>query len=350
MKKNAFVFVTWLISIFTLSCKESPSENNNKIKTPLEMTWTVDTLAYPESAQTLMTQFCAFVPNDIYIVGWCSYVGGEMYHYDGKSWSPVNVVKDIGGHRINRLYGFSPNNIWGAGYEGEHNLLVHYNGIKWENIGLTTQGNLLAIDADSPNNIYAVGKNGVIYHYDGNKWIYEKFIPKLLDNTSFQYYSVAVYNSETFILGLGINNGFSKKYIIKGKIGSWGIVDSVDMTEPNLKVKWGIDAFEKGGNGKLYSYGYNNFFVYENGLWKLLPTPNEGNRGIGFYVRESNYMISLGNNVDFFDGVSWRSLTPKLNNNNLVFFRDAWSNGEELFLIATKDGQFPQKTIVYHGR
>ncbi len=329
------------------SCKESITENIVLVKSPLEMTWTVDTLAYPQSVQTLMSQICAFSKNNIYLVGWSGLVGGEMYRYDGQKWQNVDISPQIGGHRVNRLLGLSPTNIWGVGYQGENDLIVNYDGIRWKKESITTKGELYRVDGDSPNNIYALGSNSTIYYYNGIKWSYEKIRPNIPINIEFGWESVAVYKGTVLLVGDTRTANHAKAYMYQGKFNNWVLVDSLDRKYLENE-KWGTLVFEKGENGKLFSWG-NYFHEFTGEGWKRIPQPHIKNAGQGFYVYSDNYMISLARGVDYFDGKIWQSL-PRFENLNNLLFQDAWSSGDELFIIANDFNTWPNRTIVFHGK
>lgn len=350
MKPGFFLTLFVTAILITVSCKENLTENDNKIKAPNEMKWSADTLAYPDSPQTSMTQICAFTTKDIYVVGWCSVVRGEMYHFNGNNWSPVDLANDIGGHRINRLLGLAPNNIWSVGYEGEHNLIAHYNGTYWEKINTSTKGNLLAVDGDSPNNIYACGREGVVYYYDGTKWKYDQFVPLGYASNAFQLHGVAVYKGETFLIGRAVSSEkhIWKEYFIRGKYQNWKIVDSMNFANGSVRVKWGFYQIKKGSNGKLYSSGSEDIFEWNNEAWKALPQPRVG--GSGIFIKDDNYMVALGGGADFYNGVIWQAFPPILDKNEGVFFSDAWTDGKEMFLTASLSKGITIKTIIFHGK
>jgi hypothetical protein len=59
------------------------------------------------------------------------------------------------------IWGFSPNNFYIAGYPYIH----HFNGVSWDSED--TAKFLNAIWGSSENNVFAVGDDGVILHYNG---------------------------------------------------------------------------------------------------------------------------------------------------------------------------------------
>ncbi len=70
------------------SCKKNPV-GPIEPKDPRTYTWTIDTLAYPGSYQTIMQSIWGSSPSDVYVVGHNDGGYGKMYHFDGKMWTPV---------------------------------------------------------------------------------------------------------------------------------------------------------------------------------------------------------------------------------------------------------------------
>ncbi|MBM4172679.1 MAG: hypothetical protein FJ214_12475, partial [Ignavibacteria bacterium] len=68
MKKIILPIITITALIFTNSCN-SPTEPEPIYKDPLTMTWTVDTLEYPDAFQTTLSSIWGSSPNDVYAVG-----------------------------------------------------------------------------------------------------------------------------------------------------------------------------------------------------------------------------------------------------------------------------------------
>jgi len=90
------------------------------VKSPREYTWTIDTLAYPNSFQTSMRDIWGSSANDVYVVGHNDQAFGKMWHYDGSRWEPVRLhileggpLPNIGS--LSAIYGFSANDIWAVG-------------------------------------------------------------------------------------------------------------------------------------------------------------------------------------------------------------------------------------------
>jgi hypothetical protein len=135
---RVFVCVSVFVLFVQLDCKDTLIDP--PIKNPREYTWTIDTLAYPGSFQTLMGDMWASSPSDVYVVGHNDQAFGKMYHYDGKGWTPVNTP--FGAIDLGAIYGFSANDIWAVGERIDYNptpppnfldssLIIHFDGSRW---------------------------------------------------------------------------------------------------------------------------------------------------------------------------------------------------------------------------
>ncbi|MFQ5631413.1 MAG: hypothetical protein ACE5I1_21785, partial [bacterium] len=98
MKTRITLIVMLLLTVALfwhgIGCKKNPVAPPD----PRHLTWTVDTLRYPDSFQTLMYGIWGSSPNDVYAVGHTNVVRGNMYHYNGKSWQDVLLASGWGGN------------------------------------------------------------------------------------------------------------------------------------------------------------------------------------------------------------------------------------------------------------
>jgi hypothetical protein len=147
-----------------------------------------------------LTDLCANSANDIWAVGepW-----GEVLHFDGKSWAPVDVDqpqptfatyqavlcrgpnevwvlghKEQGKGSVVRFDGttwvaengldenfaaaWAEDDVWAVGARG----LCRWGGSSWESV---TSGDLLAIDGSGPSDVWAVGNGGLAVHWNGSE-------------------------------------------------------------------------------------------------------------------------------------------------------------------------------------
>jgi len=107
---------------------------------------------------------CAFSENDIW------FASGSIYHWDGNE-TTLEWLRDIGtGETVEKIWASSQSNIFFVGNEG---TIVHYDGVDFERIESGTDIDLLDIWGTSENDIWVAGKEydeSVILHYDGFNW------------------------------------------------------------------------------------------------------------------------------------------------------------------------------------
>ena len=147
----------------TFCCPDTTSHN---------FVWEIDTLGIYGS---IINDVAIVDENDIWVVGALSvedstmqYPGEKNYngaHWNGNSW---NFLKIWNPHaELKSIEYFSENDIWVLG-----SYPIHWDGTEWTlyhltDMGVTPGGLSGKIWAISPENIYFVGGNGRIVHYDG---------------------------------------------------------------------------------------------------------------------------------------------------------------------------------------
>lgn len=96
---------------------------------------------------------------------------GKIMRFDGSSWNAVDIGSTV--PLVNWVYGFGPNDLYFVGNEG---LVLHYDGSTFTQQTTPTDQNLWGVWGSGPNDVYAVGGNGreenqaTILHYDGTAW------------------------------------------------------------------------------------------------------------------------------------------------------------------------------------
>jgi hypothetical protein len=106
--------------------------------------------------------------------------GGGAWRYDGRAWNQTEVgggwwvwgtsEHDVhyGGISVSRgVWGSSPSDIFAVGRSG---MIWHYDGASWTEMDSGTDKFLFGVWGTSPSDVYAVGESGTILHYDGSSW------------------------------------------------------------------------------------------------------------------------------------------------------------------------------------
>ena len=85
-----------------------------------------------------------------------------IYHWDGATWSTsVNLGA------LYSLWGSGPTDVFAVGANG---TIVHYNGVTWSPMISGTTSQLVAVGGTGPNDVFAGGTGGLLLHYDGTDW------------------------------------------------------------------------------------------------------------------------------------------------------------------------------------
>lgn len=92
--------------------------------------------------------------------------GGRTCSKD--SWCFHNPLPQ--GNNVNAIWGASSSDIWAVGDNG---LLLHYDGMVWSasgNVGDLTTANLYGVFGTSSTDVWAAGDSGTLLHFDGKAW------------------------------------------------------------------------------------------------------------------------------------------------------------------------------------
>jgi hypothetical protein len=79
----------------------------------------------------------------------------------------VLMFPPIGNNDFEAVWGTSDSNIFAVGDDG---VIAHFDGTSWELMNSGVMRDLDGIWGTSANNVYAVGSSGLILHYDGSTW------------------------------------------------------------------------------------------------------------------------------------------------------------------------------------
>jgi hypothetical protein len=291
-------------------------------KNPREYTWTVDTLAYPGSHQTLMRNVWGSSSSNIYICGWNDRGYGRMYHFNGQLWTNVRLLVTEGGPLTRVGYftgvaGFSANDLYAAGDVGPQfePFLVHFNGSQWREINVPNGKGLQSIWGRSPSEIWIGGREGYLAHYNGSQFIPDSLPYTFLNDTT-QNPQITQITGNTTITYLILGNApdtlfFPIYYLYEHANSKWVVRDSsYDFARVFLSP-----------SGKLYRYGVGGVQQQMGDSW--MP------------ILSDLATVGMGADAD--------------NNMYAAGYYGVPSTGREAFIIGTTSG-FPMKTLVLHGK
>jgi hypothetical protein len=124
--------------------------------------------------------------NDVWAVGrWGSAnsltVNPLVLHWDGSTWQIVETPMLSGGSTLQAVTAIAPNDVWAVGQNGIRTLIEHWDGLNWSVVPSPTPrhgGDLTAVGGSSSTDVWAVGSffdsttktHSMILHWDGVAW------------------------------------------------------------------------------------------------------------------------------------------------------------------------------------
>jgi hypothetical protein len=105
--------------------------------------------------------------SDLFVVG--GGVGsGKIAHYDGSLWKLMWEAKSQ--TNLAAMWGASATSLYVAGGWNQSGLILHYDGKDWKTTYSSADGELRAIWGRSDTDIYAASTLGALVHFDGASW------------------------------------------------------------------------------------------------------------------------------------------------------------------------------------
>lgn len=191
---------------------------------------------------------------------------------------------------MNALWGTSATNIWGVGANG---LIVHFDGTTASSVASPTTAQLLGIWGSSTNDIHVVGSNGAILHYDGASWT------PLASSPTSSWLRAVWGSSATNVLAVG-DDGTILRFD-----GTWSAMTS--NTSSNLHGVWGTASDNVYAVGGATGLGT---IVHFDGDWSpvTLPDTYPFLRAIWGRSAEDIYIAGNGGVILHGEGRVWRQL------------------------------------------
>ena len=198
--------------------------------------------------------------NDIYLGGYfpdgseAGYSG--LLHYDGSSWSPVRAdALPVGGI----IWGTSSHDVFALFYS----QCWHFDGTTWSATSLPVQGS--GIWGVAPDDIFVVGGNGAILHYNGNSW------STMTSPTTAQLKGVwGSSGNNVYAIGeISTPNAASSTVVLHYDGVSWAVVKELKTTK--LNSLWGSSESNilAGGSGGYSLAGYSITLTEQRGPLRI---------------------------------------------------------------------------------
>jgi len=109
-----------------------------------------------KSLKSLLVLFCL-------IMVWCAFPAEGQ----AADWTWQNPLPQ--GNHLRGVWGRSGSDVFAVGDDG---TILHYNGTSWSSMDSGTSEHLNGVWGHSGSDVFAVGNGGAILHYDGTSWSY----------------------------------------------------------------------------------------------------------------------------------------------------------------------------------
>lgn len=348
------------LAMLHLSCKRDDGPCTTcppPPKDPRTYSWTVDTISYPGSFQTLMNRVWASGPENVYIVGHNDQAFGKMFHFDGTRWTDVRLNQSQGGAIsppigvLNAIYGFGPNDIYAVGERygnpptsSDSSVIIHFDGVEWHEQGIQPQRahRLQSLWGATSTDIWAGGTN-VLVHYDGVQWSHFQIE---LPGQGIQFFSMSgLSSSDVYMMGwrpdVTSPNDTTAYLLYHFDGSSWGIIDSMIQVLGTPPLQFGTVL----GNvtNELYSVRFG-VFRKETAGWHQLFSANEPLLDVSGTRRTNLFAVGLSTQLWQYNGSDWYRY-PQFPNSSIDFY-SAWASSDQVFIV----GHDGLRTFVARGK
>jgi len=230
-----------------------------------DFTWQI--FEFGECDYSVLFDVVIINENDIWAVGEiymrdslgrCDPNAYNAVHWDGSKWELKRIPIYLGSGFpfypvIKSIFAFSENNIW---FEAG----IHWDGISFKQVPFNIQwsGNVNKLWGSSSNDLYAVGNNGNIAHWDGRRWTRIESGTNVNIN---DIYGVINQKTNRRIIFCSVSNLFEK--------GEYKIL-TIDESNKIDSLHWGLDRRINStwsGNGWIVYTSGGGVFSNKTGRW-----------------------------------------------------------------------------------
>lgn len=303
--------------------------------------WSVVPNPNPPGLLNTLSGVAAISSNDVWAVGTANLDTTVIMHWDGTSWTRIpspNVPGEL--NTLTGVTAIASNDVWAVGYvSGTRTLTLHWDGVSWSivpsaNPSTRPYNYLYGVTAVATNNVWAVGSYApvgrgplsLVERWNGSAWSVVPS-PNQVGNYGQEIYNRllavdAVSANDIWAVGTAGNQSLIQRW----NGSSWSIVPS-----PNVPFRenfltgvaaisandvWAVGYAQRvayGGGGEVVTYYPNTLIMHWDGLgWSIVPSPNpspvEINRLAGVAAVSASNVWAVG---WFSNGSVFRTLTER---------------------------------------
>ncbi len=230
--------------------------------------------------------------DDVYIVGG-SDDQGEAHHYDGTSWSAMEVPASVG--LLVWSFGFGNDDVWAVGRLG---AALHYDGSSWSEVDSKTDQDLWGVWGTASDDVYMVGGNVfsgqvTILHWDGSE-ISEEELPAE-ENPLGVRALFKVFGIDGRIFAVG-----QKGLIVERQATGWVRHSAGAAADEDFVALWGTSADDIIAVGGRAS---SRISTWDGSSWStIVPTQGAGGLNAVYITEQGDILVGgLGGSIGHFD-------------------------------------------------
>ncbi len=348
-----FLLFSLIIIFLFINCERNntpliPLQKSELKITSHEYEWVIDTLEAPGAWQTIMTDIWGTDENNVYVVGHSDDARYKAYHWNGKTWSPIEIRFPGHPSSLSEIYGFSESDIWAVGEEvhgvpitKREDFIIHYNGSEWELIKNINAPICLSVWGTSSNNLFVGCDSGIILHYDGNTW------KKQYTKSPAQV--VSIYGtSENAVYAAGAANDKEPPedtlfyYFFKYENDQWEVMNFAIRTIAYEPFEFGFSDIW-GQEGVIYSGGYGLYTLIGD-HWERIFDDNIFVWAIHGNNLNDIFAVGLYGYIFHYNGVDWYQYTQF--KDRFIDNSGVWMHGDYVFII----GQPDRYSVILRGK
>lgn len=186
---------------------------------------------------------------------------GNAFHYAGGAWQSIAPLLDSlqSPERLFGVWGSDPANVLAVGFDATIGKLA---GTSWQRMTSNDASAraLSAISGSSAMDVYAVGANGALLHYNGSSWMVD---PSSTGFNTLQLNGVSAHASGR-VVAVGADASGSAIILVKDSAG-WTQRADVAMRFDGVWVRASDDAFAVGTGGTISHF--------DGAAWQTMTSP-----------------------------------------------------------------------------
>ncbi|MEM9189410.1 MAG: hypothetical protein AAGF12_09560 [Myxococcota bacterium] len=229
-----------------------------------------------------------------------------LAHWDGTEWAEVLLDRSF--RSLFDIGGVAPDDLWAVGSDG---VALHWDGVAWTEFETPTNKNLHALWIDAADSVFAVGEGGTIVRWDGVSW------SPVSTAATRESLSGAWASAENDIWAVG-----ARGTIVRSDgSGVWRAVESpVDAT---------LNAVHGHDHDDAWAVGHAGTTIRWNGTeWTSVPPVSSADlRDVSVVSDIDAWAVGTGGTVLRWNGLRWARQSVDAS----IDFVTVWSSGGEVW-------------------